>query len=399
MGAEFDKKFNLKPVVVTGFPYAFPYYFRVFDFLENKNDFIFVLPKFWSAKAGKIQIKLESKTDLMIVGAKSFSYGGKSFLSGIFKGWMPAIALKLPYFKSKYRSQILYSCSEPNLLTTLYNGIFAKLFGFKHVIFTWQNVVPGKRMAGLKLILSNWLVRLNLKLSDGVICGNKKAELIIQSFNSKVKTIVCPISGVDIEKFKPGIQSDWKTKLAPSGEKIILFYGALEKRKGVDILINAFKEISSKIKSILVVVGTGDQKQNLLKLSENLNLNNKIIFIDWMKNDSLPALLNVADIFVYPSVPDGGWEEQFGYAMAEASASGVPVVASKSGSIDEVVVDGETGYLVPPNDHIELAGKIIQCLESETLRKQMGERGRIYITENFSHKIIADKISIFFREF
>src|SRR3990167_5058637 len=212
-------------IIITGYPYAYPYYFRVFGYAGNKKDFIFILPKLWKAKAGKVKINLEAQEGFNTYGLSAVSYGGRGW-RGLFKGWLPSLIFLLPYLKLKYKSQILYSCSEPNLLTTLFNGILARLCGLKHILFTWQNVPPEQRMRGIKLKLSNVLVRWNLRLAAGIICGNRKAEQIInqlQTTNYKLPTMVCPLSGVDVEKFKPADQS--KT----AKNKVILFYGALEK--------------------------------------------------------------------------------------------------------------------------------------------------------------------------
>ena len=384
-----------KPIVITGYPYAYPYYFKAFEYAENKDDLIFILPKHWEAKGGKVKIDLASRNDFKIYGLSAWSYGRMSLLGGLFKGWMPSICLILPYLRLKYDPRVLYSCLEPNLLSTLYNGFFAKLFGYKHILFTWQNVAPEKRMSGLKLKLSNALVKLNLSLSDGIICGNKKAVDIIKKF----KILVCPLSGVDTEKFKTSDKRQ-TAKGEPRQEretrdKIILFYGALEKRKGTDILIEAFNMLNTEYlihNTKLVIVGTGPEKKDLELRITNYELKDKVVFLDWMLNDELPALLSEADVFVFPSRPIGGWEEQFGYAMAEAGACGVPVVATNIGSIGEVVIDGRSGFLVEPNDPGQLAEAINKILSNPELAEEMGKFGREYVEKNFSHKIIAGKI-------
>ena len=392
-----------KPIVITGYPYAYPYYFKVFEYANNKDDLIFILPKHWEAKGGKVKIDFKNNPNFKINGLLSASFGGKSLFGGLFKGWLPSLCFVLLHIRLKQGSGVLFSCLEPNLLTTLYNGFWAKIFGFQHILFTWQNVPPEKRMMGLKLKLSNALVKLNLALSDGVICGNQKAAEVVR----KWKIIVCPLSGVDTEKFKPfyntqggsDISSSWRDKLKIGGnDKIILFYGALEKRKGVTILINAFNKLQTmnhepRIK--LVIIGTGPEKENLKSQVMGYGLQANIIFLDWMFNDELPALLNVSDVFVYPSVPLGGWEEQFGYAMAEASACEVPVVATRTGSIDEVVINGKSGILVDPNNPEQLNEAIYTILSDEVLAKQMGEFGREYIVEKFSHQVVAKKLMSF----
>lgn len=363
------------------------------------------MPKLWAIKNGKVKFKLEKKPGFITYGLQADYRGGHS-IRGLFKGWLPGLIFLLPYLKIKYKNKVLYSCSEPHLLTTLYNGIVAKLCGLKHVLFTWQNVPPEARMSGLKLKFSNVLVGLNLQLADGIICGNKKAAEIVRKFKAeseKFKILVCPISGVDVEKFKPGIANYWREKLGiKPEEKLILFYGALDKRKGLNVLIDAFSILNSKSQSLdsgLVIVGTGPEQETLKLQTKNHKLQTKIVFLDWMPNDQLPALLNAADVFVYPSVPSGGWEEQFGYAMAEASACGAPVVATKTGSIDEVVADGKSGLLVEPNNPEQLAGAIFKILSDNNLKKQMGEAGRHYVLTNFDHAVVVKKISDFLYQY
>jgi len=383
-------------IIVTGHSYAFPHYFRVFEYASNKDEFAFVLPKVWKSKT---EIRLEKKEGFNVYGLNAWSYGRKSFLGGAFKGWLPGMIFLLPYLKIKFRSKVLYSCSEPNLLTTLYNGLIAKILGLKLFLFTWQNISPEKRTGGWKLKLSNAIVSLNLKLADGVICGNKKAEEIVKKFRKNIKTIVCPLSGIDTQKFRLGIPSDWKQKLGlMPNQKLILFYGALDPRKGLNILIEAFKMLITNYQlpiAKLVIVGTGSEKENLKLQTTNYKLQTKIVFLNWMKNDELPALLNSADIFVYPSVPFGGWEEQFGYAMAEAGACGIPVIATKTGSIDEVVIDGKSGILIEPNNPKQLAAAINLFLNNKTLAQEMGNYGRRHVEKNFDHSIVLGKLVSF----
>ena len=392
-------------IIITGHPYGFRYYFRVFEYLENKNDVVFVLPKLWLAKSGKIKIKLEHKSGFTIYGLGAASYGGHG-IGGLFKGWLPGLIFLLPYFKIKYKSKILYSCSEPNLLTTLCNGLMAKLCGTKYIFFTWQNVEPQKYMSGLKLKIYMALARLNLRLANGVICGNQKAQKIVnqlQTTNYKLPTIVCPLSGVDTDKFRPGVPSNWRDKLnVKPEEKLILFYGALDKRKGLNVLIDAFNLLNAKrftLNASLVIVGTGPELEKLRLRVTGYGLQDQVKFLDWLPNDELPALLNVVDVFVYPSVPSGGWEEQFGYAIAEASACAVPVVVTRTGSVDEVVVDGKSGILVEPNNPDQLADALAKLLSDDNLRKQMGGGGREYVVKHFDHKVIADRIGTFLHSF
>jgi glycosyltransferase involved in cell wall biosynthesis len=85
------------------------------------------------------------------------------------------------------------------------------------------------------------------------------------------------------------------------------------------------------------------------------------------------------DIFVMSSVTEG-----LGTSLLDAMAAGKPVVATATGGIPEVVVDGETGFLVLPRDHDAMAAAIVKLLQDETLRRRMGEAGRARACELFS---------------
>jgi len=196
------------------------------------------------------------------------------------------------------------------------------------------------------------------------------------------------------------IQKDlkWKNKNGLGDKKLILFYGALDKRKGVEFLLRAFA-LMKVPNSFLIIIGTGQKKDKLKALAEELKISQSIKFFEWMPNEELPQILNSSEVFVYPSISSSGWEEQFGYAMAEAGACEIPVIATATGSIGEVIKDGVTGFLVPPNNVSALRAVITKLLDDPILSKQMGIAGRQYIASNFSNKVIADKIAEFLKSF
>jgi glycosyltransferase involved in cell wall biosynthesis len=93
----------------------------------------------------------------------------------------------------------------------------------------------------------------------------------------------------------------------------------------------------------------------------------------------VPAILAAADVYVHPSLWEG-----FGLAVLEAMAAGTSVVASRVSTIPELVVDGESGVLVPPRDSAALAGAILELLANPRRRRQMGEAGRRCALEKFT---------------
>ena len=102
--------------------------------------------------------------------------------------------------------------------------------------------------------------------------------------------------------------------------------------------------------------------------------------------DDMPARYDHATIAVLPSL-----EEGFGLPLVEAMAGGLPTVASRVGGMPEIVVEGETGFLVPPGDAGALAEAIVRLLEDPDLGRRLGEGGRARAMERFSWDVIADR--------
>ena len=129
---------------------------------------------------------------------------------------------------------------------------------------------------------------------------------------------------------------------------------------------------------------------------ERDHLKEYVTFMPWLDSAGLRELLSVSDIFLYPSISYGGWEEQFGYSMAEASLMELPVIATRSGSIEDIILDGKTGLLVEPNNVEHLYNAMVRLAENQDLRKELGANGRKFISENYSYKVVADKFYNFF---
>ncbi len=379
-------------ILVAGYPYIREYYLKTFDQYPEKDQLFFLLPKKWKAKRGQVIFNPPSRDNILITRAY-FYHSNYPILGGLLKGWMPALPLYIHRVFKKEKG-ILYSPSEPILLTTLYQGIWAKIFGLKHVIFTWENVDYEKKFSGLNWLVKKIILRLNLKLCDGIVCGNKKAKDIFSKWTTKPIGVI-PISGLDPKVFKP--RENLKT-----GDKITFsFIGALGHRKGVHLILRAFRDLFVKIPNAhLMIVGSGEDKSyedRLNDMIKELGIRDSVTKIPWVNHKKLLEILSESDVFLYPSISYKGWEEQFGYSIAEAGLMKVPVISTRSGSIDEVVVDCKTGILVQQDNEGELLNAMMLLGNSEQLRKELGENARKYIIENFSNEIVAEKFYRFFR--
>lgn len=380
-------------ICVAGYGYVRESFFNTFRYFPNRESLIFFLPKKWPAKGGKV-VFYPPKERNIFVGRAYFYHSHYPIIGGLFKGFM----LGLPLFLLKNRDvEVLYAPSEPILLTTLYNGFWAKFFGAKHVIFTWENIPYENKFHGLGLLFRRFLIKANLWFADGVVCGNKKAEEIIRSYTNK-PTAVIPLSGVDTDFFRPehGPKKDFREK-SFEDKIVFLFVGAIGKRKGIHHIINSFPDVLKSVPNAhLIIAGSGEYENEINSLIEELKIRDSVTRLPWVDHKDLKKLLSISDIFLYPSFSFGGWEEQFGYSMAEASSMELPVVSTNSGSIADVVLDGETGILVKPDDQKDLGDAMIMLGNNESSRKILGSAGRSFVEKEFSNKEVAKKLNKFF---
>ena len=119
-------------------------------------------------------------------------------------------------------------------------------------------------------------------------------------------------------------------------------------------------------------------KNKLEDLTKELQIDDKVIFKGYISNEDVPKALNEMDIFVVPSI-----NESFGVAAVEAMACEIPVIASSVGGLKEVIVDKETGYLVPKKDYKEIAKYLKKLILDKNLRTSLGENGRKRVLENY----------------
>jgi glycosyltransferase involved in cell wall biosynthesis len=381
-------------ILITGFPYVRKNFSETFDYYPNPEDIFFLLPRVWKVKRGKVIYKPDQKKSISTT-ATYFHHSHYPIVGGLLKGWMPFFPWHAGQFKKKGGS-LVYACSEPNLLSTLYFNIWSRLLGLKVVNFTWENIDPRIKYTGAKGWFQMLILKFNLSLVDGVVCGNKKGKNIFQQLSHKPMAII-PMSGIDPDKFQRHDSGKEFEDYRWNDNIVFTFAGAIGYRKGIHHIVRAFSEVIIKIpNALLVIAGSGEYEKEIETEIKKLNLDHHIIRIPWLSHQQLPKLLEASDVFLYPSISYDGWEEQFGYSMAEASLMEVPVITTRSGSIDEVVLAGQTGILIEPDNADDLASAMIELGRNKELRESLGKKGREFITTNFSHKAIATKFKDFF---
>jgi glycosyltransferase involved in cell wall biosynthesis len=162
----------------------------------------------------------------------------------------------------------------------------------------------------------------------------------------------------------------------PADARVLLAICRLEPQKGVDVAIRALTELPG---AQLVVLGEGPERTKLEQLAESLNVP---VHLPGRLPD-VAAWLHRADVLVHPV----RWEG-FGLALLEAMLASLPVVATRVSSIPEIVVDGETGVLVPPDDTFALADAVRRVLDHP---RDYGDRGLARARAEFSVARMADR--------
>ena len=262
-------------------------------------------------------------------------------------------------------------------------------FGYKFILSYWENIpyrsVFDKKMDFYKKYV---MEKVDLFLP---YTNTAKETLRIEGVDEKNMRVIYP--GVDIERFKPGEKPAYLLNKYNIPEKsfVILYIGKLVSWKGIHNLIYMAKILKENgINDFIVVVaGRGAQKENMKKVMEASNTTDHFRFLDFVSYNEIPDIHRMAAVLVLPSYPIMYWQEQFGMVLAEAMASGTPVISTLSGSIPEVV--GDSAVLIPPGDYNALADNVMKLMEDRALRDDFSKKGRVRAERLFDSQKIANE--------
>jgi glycosyltransferase involved in cell wall biosynthesis len=194
-------------------------------------------------------------------------------------------------------------------------------------------------------------------------------------------TIHNAIAGDYWQKDDSAIEA-FKEKFKLIGKRVIMFGGRLSEAKGGSAIIEAMIQVVKEVdNAVLMIVGemTG-YAEYLMDKSNAAKLTDKVLFTGWLSRSEMGLAFFSAEVCVTPSI----YFDPFNLFNIEAMSAGKPVVGTCFGGTSEIVVDGETGYIVNPLKTEELAGKIIDLLKHPDLAKKFGQAGRQRVVKEFS---------------
>lgn len=254
--------------------------------------------------------------------------------------------------------------------------------------------VPGIMKKPVNYLLASYFRNRQSK-SDFVTMPTEKAiKNLIWSRGEDFPVPVAAVSnGVDLSNFKPGeVRPDiYKKYQIPMGRPVVLYVGRIDPEKRLSSVIDAFNEARSKVPTaMLVAIGDGVDKVNLLKKVEKLGLENDVKFLGRVLPPDLYELYKIGDVFATASEI-----ETQGIVLIEAAACGLPLIAVDKGAVSEVCITNENGYLCQPGNVAEISEAMAKILSDDKLREKFAKNSIKIAHEHDFEKTLDKFINIY----
>lgn len=207
--------------------------------------------------------------------------------------------------------------------------------------------------------------------------GNAAAAVVVSAHTERL-VAACGASGGRLSRIPPGVtirSSPEKRDQPRDGRPIVVTVARLDDRhKGHDVMVRAIRAVRARFPDVLwVVVGDGSLRSAYEQMVRDEGLDGSVLFCGALSDAERDEWFERAAVFAMPSrIPPDGGGEGFGIVYLEAAAHGLPVVAGNAGGAVDAVEDGETGILVDPTDHLEVAEAIMQLLSDPAKANALG---------------------------
>lgn len=237
-----------------------------------------------------------------------------------------------------------------------------------------------------------WLDRRHLRFMDRVVCVSEgQAEKVRRWCGVPEKRLRVIRNSARLSAFErrdPAARWKLMELYAAPPERIVLAAGRLSPEKGFHVLVEAAAQVPE---ARFVLFGEGSLRPELERRVSELGLADRFVMPGFRTD--LDSLIAAADVVVLPSFTEG-----LPNVALEASAAGVPVVATAVGGTPEVIADGETGFLVPPGQPAAIAAKLNQLVNDSVLRSRFGAAGKQRMIDRFTFDAQADAYMQLFAE-
>jgi len=285
--------------------------------------------------------------------------------------YSPGNARRISRVLLPQKTDLLYVLDHENAL--FWGRLAARKLGIPTIA-----ALHSTRLWGGKPSLS-WITR---KMSNGdaaiVAVAEGQKRYLEQELHLPSKIIHVIYNGIELDRFE-NISPYLYGELGLPYGNYLGFVGALRPEKNIPLLIRAFHNLAADFPEWhLAIVGEGSEENDLRRLIHDLEMDDRIHLTGFKRDvERIYPLLHLVVLPSHPVV------ETLPLVLIEAGIAGLPVVATKVGSVDEIVVEGETGFIIPPNDETALRESIRTLLLDSELRKSMGDKGRTQVKSFF----------------
>lgn len=233
---------------------------------------------------------------------------------------------------------------------------------------------------------TNFLVRANVCVSRGVADYCEREVGLSPS-----KTVVIP-NGVDPQQFDPFLPADLRELGCPSETRIVLTVGRLEPQKGIDLLLEAIKAVTTQVPDVVfVIIGDGPDRTTLQRRAAELQIDRSVRFLG--RRHDVPRWYKRATALVLPS----RWEGMPNVVL-EAMASGTPVIATRVEGIAELLEDEVSGLVVPVNDAAALSRAIVRLLRESDTRARLANTAQTFLEKHFTTNAMVSRYAELYRK-
>lgn len=255
----------------------------------------------------------------------------------------------------------------------------ARLAGVKRIIFTGHGWAFNEPRPWLQKQIIKVFVWLTICLSHKTICVSEKTREQVSWPFIKRKLVVVH-NGIASFNLSP----------RQTGGFVVGTIAELHPIKGLDVLLTAWGKFAKRNPHAkLVIMGDGEEKENLHALAHELQIADSVDFKGYIDNGR--SRLKDFDIFVLPSR-----SENLPYVILEAGFAGLPVIATRVGGIPEIIATGENGILVEPENPHEILSSLILLAEDAHLRARLGGALQETVSKSFTaHKMAADTLKVY----
>ena len=306
-----------------------------------------------------------------------------------FPGWHPHLIIKLSRVIRDFQPDVI----QLNGARTVKYGALVRFFHpQKNWVVIYRNIGdPGQWIRGsLKRAFYRKFLMPNI---DGIIAVSHAALESIRGFYNPAGPIVRIPTGFDETDVVPGgTRTRVREQLDCNPDTPVLIYvGSLTQEKRVDRLLRIVRKVAEHLPELRVwLIGDGSMRQQLEGQSHDQRIDKNVRFLG--TREDIASLLTAADLFVLTSDTEG-----IPASILEAAFLEVPALATRVGSISECIRDGETGFLIPPQEEDLFVVHILRLLNGPAEKAMLGKQARKWVQENFSMDLIASKYLDFYQ--